>query len=171
MPDEKCILKPERDCTGSKRAEEVAGDLKALDRRFTEFQQAVSETNSRFGSRIGKLEAKNEVREEQLKQIKERIGELSGDVVEFRKESKDSLGEFRREHKDSVEELRRDNRSILEALTPLKHKVEGLEHLSGEVDEIKEKPAKRWDNMVWEIIKWGVLLLLAIAAAKIGLSA
>lgn len=28
-----CILDPERDCPGMRRAEEVAGDVKALDRR------------------------------------------------------------------------------------------------------------------------------------------
>lgn len=42
--------------------------------------------------------------------------------------------------------------------------------LGKKVDAIEKKPGKRWDNIVWEVLKWGVLLLLGIAAVKAGLA-
>lgn len=171
--DEKCLLDPQRDCIGLKRADEVAGDLKALDRRLSEFQQSVSDTHSRFGGRIGKLEAHNEVQDEQVRQIKETQMEIKKEIAAAQQEQKDSIRELRIEHKESMAELRATNKEILDAVTPLKHKVENSENtsklLTKDVKELKEKPAKKWENIVWEIIKWGTLLLLAYAAAKIGL--
>ena len=63
---EKCMLDPERDCPGMRRAEEVAGDVKALDRKLDELREDVSGTNNRFGMRIGTLEAIEKVRDEQI---------------------------------------------------------------------------------------------------------
>lgn len=168
--DDKCILKPERDCLGLKRADEVSGDVKALDRRLTEFQQAVTDTHSRFGGRIGKLEAHNEVQDEQVKQIKETQMEIKREITEAQKEQKDSIAELRREHKESMAELTRSNKEILEAVTPLKHKVESLEHLSEEVEEIKAKPGETWEHIKKQSLGWAVALLLAIVAAALGLS-
>lgn len=168
--DEKCRLNPEQDCLGLKRADEVSGDVKALDRRLTEFQQAVSETNGRFGVRIGKLEAHNEVQDEQVKQIKETQMEIKREITEAQKEQKDSIAELRREHKESMAELTKSNREILEAVTPLKHKVEGLERLSTEVEEIKAKPGETWEHIKKQSLGWAVALLLAIVAAALGLS-
>ena len=42
--------------------------------------------------------------------------------------------------------------------------------LGQKVDAIEKKPGKRWDNIVWEVLKWGILLLLGIAAVKAGLA-
>lgn len=168
--DDKCILDPKRDCLGIKRADEVAGDVKALDRRLTDFQSAVSETNSRFGGRIGKLEAHNDVQDEQVRQIKETQLEIKRDITESQREQKNSIAELRREHKESMTELTRSNREILEAVTPLKHKVEGLERLSGEVEELKAKPGKTWEDIKSKALGWAVALLLAIVAAAMGLS-
>ena len=39
MPDEKCLLDPQRDCYGLKRAEDVAGDVRMLDQKLSTFQQ------------------------------------------------------------------------------------------------------------------------------------
>lgn len=164
MSDEKCMIDPNRDCP-------VAGTVTALGQRLDEFRQSVADTNSRFGGRIGKLEAHNEVQDEQMRQVKENQGEIKRQIAEAQKEQKDSISELRAEHKESMAELKRSNKEILDAVTPLKHKVDSFEHVAKEVDEIKGKPGKRWESMVWEIIKWGALLLLAIAAAKIGLTA
>lgn len=168
--DDKCILHPERDCLGLKRADEVAGDLKTLDRRLTDFQQAVSDTNSRFGARIGTLEAKQEVREEQFRQFKEKLDEINKDIAEFKRDNKDSLAEFRGEHKQSVDELRKSINAILEALTPLKHEVDDLNRLSDDVDELKAKPGETWEHIKKQSLGWAIALILAIVAAALGLS-
>ena len=52
-------------------------------------------------------------------------------------------------------------------MTEIKNDVTAL---GQKVDTIEKKPGKRWDNMVWEVLKWGVLLLLGLAAVKIGLA-
>lgn len=167
--EEKCILDPERDCLGLRRAEEVAGDVKALNRRMDEFRQNVSDTNSRFGSRIGKLEAHEEVREEQYKHVKEKLDDITKDMEDFQKENKDSISELRKEHKESMEELRKGNKEILDAVTPLKHKVESLEHLESDVEELKEKPGKTWEHIKTQALGWIVAIVLAIIAVAMGL--
>lgn len=170
MADEKCILDPQRDCLGIKRADEVAGDVKALDRRLTDFQSSVADTHSRFGGRIGKLEAHNDVQDEQVRQIKEVQMEIKREITEAQREQKGSIAELRKEHKESMAELTKSNREILEAVTPLKHKVEGLERLSAEVEEIKAKPGKTWEDIKAKALGWTVALILAILAAALGLS-
>ena len=169
MPDEKCILDPQRDCLGLQKAAEVAGDVKALDRRVSEFQQAVAETNSRFGTRIGKLEASDEVREEQLKNIRERLADIAKDMAESQQEQKSSISELRREHKESMEELKKGNKEILDIVTPLRHKVEEIDKLSEDVDELKEKPGQTWEHIKKQGLGWLVALALGILAMALGL--
>lgn len=168
--DEKCLLDPQRDCLGIKRADEVAGDLKALDRRLSEFQQSVSDTHSRFGGRIGRLEAHNEVQDEQVRQIKETQMEIKKEIAAAQQEQKDSIRELRIEHKESMAELQKSSRAILDAVTPLKHKVDNLERLNEDVEALKSKPAKTWDEIKSKALGWVVLLVLAIIAAALGLS-
>lgn len=169
MSDEKCILDPQRDCIGIKRADEVAGDMRTLDIRLSGLQQSVSETNNRFGGRIGKLEAHNDVQDEQVRQIKETQAEIKREIAEAQQEQKNSISELRREHKESMEELKKSNKEILDAVTPLKHKVESLEHLPEEVNKIKEKPGETWEHIKKQGLGWLVALGLAILAVALGL--
>ena len=169
MEEEKCILDPARDCLGLNKAKEVAGDVKALDRRLTAFQQAVSETNGRFGTRIGKLEASDEVRGEQLKNIREKLADIAKDVAEFQKEQKSSISELRREHKESMEDLKKGNKEILDIVGPLRHKVEEIDKLSEDVDELKEKPGETWEHIKKQGLGWIVALVLGILAVALGL--
>lgn len=162
MADDKCLVNPQQDCYGLKRAEEVAGDVKALDQRLSIFQNGMQDTINKFGGRIGKLEAHNEVQDEQVKQIKETQAEIKKEVEEARKEQKDSIAELRREHKESMEELKRSNKEILDAVTPMKHKVESLERLEGEVENIKSKPGKNWEELKGKIV-WGIVGVLVTA--------
>lgn len=168
MP-EKCIIDPEHGCQGLYRAEEVAGDVKALGRKLEEFQQGISETNSRFGGRIGRLEAREEVREEQYRHVREKLEGITRDMGEFQRENKGSVAELRREHKESMAELRKGNKDILDAVAPLKHKVEGLEHLAEDVEELKGKPGKTWEHIKMQGLGWAVALVLAIVAVALGL--
>lgn len=161
MPD-KCTIDPERDCLGIKRAEEV-------ERRLIEFQHSVSETNMRFGGRIGEMESLNRVQDEKIQQIKESIETIKKETSESRKEQRDSISDLRREHKESMEELKRSNKEILDAVSPLTHKVENLEHLSKDVDELKSKPARTWEDIKGKLIGAVVLLIFAIVVVALGL--
>lgn len=170
MSEEKCLLDPQRDCIGLKRADELFNDVRALDRKLSEFQQSVSDTNGRFGGRIGKLEAHNEVQDEQVRQIKEVQYEIKRDMEAARSEQKNSIAELRREHKESMEELKRSNKEILDAVSPMKHKIEGLESLKDDVEELKEKPGKTWEDIKSKAVGWAVALILGVLAAALGLS-
>lgn len=170
MLDEKCILDPQRDCIGLKRADELSADVRALDKKIHEFQQSVTDTNGRFGARIGKLEAHNEVQDEQMRQIKETQAEIKQEIASARAEQKDSISELRREQKESMEELKRTNKEILDAVSPMKHKIENLESLKEDVDELKEKPGKTWEEIKSKALGWAVALVLAVLAAALGLS-
>lgn len=169
MSDEKCLLNPQQDCYGLKRAEEVAGDVRALDQRFAIFQNGMQETINKFGGRIGKLEAHNEVQDEQVKQIKETQAEIKKEVEDARKEQKDSIAELRREHKESMEELKKTNKEILDAVTPLKHKVESLENLESRVDKIEDKDGETWKTIKKTSLGWIIPLVLLILAVALGL--
>lgn len=169
MPD-KCVNDPERDCPVSKRTEDVAGEVKALGRELSDLRQSVSGTNERFGARIGKLESRNDVQDEQRMQMKAQILEIKEDVAEFRREQKDSISELRREHKESMEELKRGNKEILDTFAPIRHKIEDVEKLERDVDELKKKPGDTWEHIKKQGLGWAVALLLALLAAALGLS-
>lgn len=69
----------------------------------------------------------------------------------------------------SLEEMKRDSKAIAEKLPPLTHKVEQLEKVSGDVDELKEKPAKRWDGIVDKAL-WAVCAaVIAFLLGRMGL--
>ena len=167
---ENCGTHPGQDCPVEKRVEEVRGEVEALDRRLSEFHQAVADTNGRFGARLGKLESHNEMQDERVRQIKETQTEIKREIAEAQKEQKNSFSELRAEHKESMEELKRSNKEILDAVTPLKHQVESLNELKEDVDELKEKPGKTWEEIKSKALGWGVALILAIVAAALGLS-
>ena len=178
---ENCGTHPGQDCPVEKRVEEVRGEVEALDRRLSEFHQAVADTNGRFGARLGKLESHNEMQDERVRQIKETQTEIKREIAEAQKEQKNSFSELRAEHKESMEELKksskesmeelkRSNKEILDAVTPLKHQVESLNELKEDVDELKEKPGKTWEEIKSKALGWGVALILAIVAVALGLS-
>lgn len=153
-----------------KRVEEVDNEVKSLDRRFSEFQQAVSETNSRFGGRIGQLEARNEVQDEQVRQVKESVNELKTEIREYQAEQKNSLSEMKAENKESMLELKQNYKEILDAVTPIKHKIDDVDHLKREVNELKAKPGKTWESIKEKGLGWAVALVLALIGAALGLS-
>lgn len=170
MPDAKCIPDPQQDCPGIHKAKDVEADVKALGQKLSDFQQAVADTNNRFGARIGKLEAREEVRNEQYKHIQEKMNDLAHDVAEFQREQKGSIAELRREHKESMEELKKGNKDILDLVAPLRQKADNVEKLERDVEELKGKPGKTWEDIKAKALGWTVALVLAIIAAALGLS-
>lgn len=67
----------------------------------------------------------------------------------------------------AVELMAAEQKHQTDTMTEIKTDVTAL---GQKVDAIEKKPGKRWDNIVWEVLKWGVLLLLGIAAVKAGLA-
>ena len=67
----------------------------------------------------------------------------------------------------AMEVMANEQKHQSEAVTEIKTDVTAL---GQKVDAIEKKPGKRWDNIVWEVLKWGILLLLGIAAVKAGLA-
>lgn len=169
MPD-KCVTDPNQECFGGKTAKEIEGRVETLDHRLTTFQQNVSDTNSRFGARIGKLEAREEVREEQYKNIKEKIDTMTKDIVNFQREQKDSISELRREHKESMAELKRGNQDILDIVAPIRQKMDNVEKLEEDVEKLKNKPAETWETIKKQSLGWFVAIILALIAAALGIS-
>lgn len=170
MMPEKCTFDSERGCPGLHRAEEVADEVRGLEQKLGEFQRNVSDTNSRFGMRIGKLESREEVREEQYKHVREKLDAITRDMEEFQRENKDSVAELRREHKESMAELRKGNKDILDTMMLLKHKVETMENLAHDVEELKGKPGKTWEHIKTQALGWAVAVVLAIIATAMGIS-
>lgn len=159
----------QKECIGIKRAEEVSADVRALEKSLSEFQRTVTDTNARFGGRIGKLEAHNDVQDEQLRQIREVQAEIKRDIAEARSEQKNSIAELRAEQKESMNDLRRGNREILDALSPMQQRVTALEHMAEDVEKLKRKPGETWEHIKKQGIGWIVVLMLAIVAVALGL--
>lgn len=162
MGSEKCIIDPDRECIGNQKANEVEHDLNS-------FKESVGETINRFGTRIGKLEAAREVQEEQYKNFKEKIKELSDDISRFQIEQKGSISDLRSEHRESMNELKRSNKEILDIVTPLKHKMDEVDKLQEDVDTLKSKPAQTWEDIKKQGLGWIVGIILAIVAVALGL--
>lgn len=166
---EKCAIDPERGCIGLQRADEIASDIKTLSQRVDDFKQSVSETHTRFGSRIGELEAHDKVMNEKHNYINEKLENITRDMSDFKRENKDSISELRKEHKESMAELKKGNQEILDAITPMKHDVEDLKRLEADVDNLKSKPAKTWESIKSQALGWIVALVLVIVAVALGL--
>ena len=67
----------------------------------------------------------------------------------------------------AVELMAAEQKHQTDTMTEIKTDVTAL---GQKVDAIEKKPGKRWDNIAWEVLKWGILLLLGIAAVKAGLA-
>lgn len=92
----------------------------------------------------------------------ERLEGIQGEQYKNIMEKFDSLAK-------SLDEMKQDSKAIAEKLPALTHKVEQLEKVSGDVDELKEKPAKRWEGIVDKAI-WAVCAsVIAFLLAKVGL--
>lgn len=166
----KCVFESGGECIGRLRAEEVASEVKELDRRLSDFQQSVSNTNIRFGERLGKLESKNEVQDEQVRHIKESLMEIRSEIRESQKEQKNSIAEMRAENKESMSEIKRNYKEILDAVTPMKHEIEDVEDLKREVAEIKAKPGKTFESIKEKGLGYFVALIVGLLVAALGLS-
>lgn len=137
---EKCLINPERDCYGLIKAMEVEKDL-------NELRASNSKSHERFFERLEEIERNDSVREVQYGNLLEKLGDLSGDLSE----------------------LKTDSKAIVSQLSPLTHKMEEMEELSKDVEEMKSRPAKRWENIVEAIIGLVVAAVVGYMLAAVGL--
>lgn len=152
-----------------RRVEEASADVKTLKERLEDFRESVAKTHANLGERIGTLEGLEQVRDEQYKHINDKLEDVTREMAEFKRENKDSIAELRKEHKDSMAELKAGNKEILDALNPLKHKVEDLERLEKDVDALQRKPGETWEHIKKQGLGWVVALVLAVLAVALGL--
>lgn len=137
---EKCIFDPERDCPGLMKAREIEQDV-------NELRQQNASTHEKLYDRIRELEKQEGILGVQYNNILEKLGTLT----------------------ENMSDLKRDTKEVLTQLPSLIQRVEALEKLPDEIDELKAKPAKRWDGMVEKVIWTLVAAVIGCALAKIGL--
>lgn len=125
----KCLLDPERDCYGLIKARE-------LEEEFDEFKRQNHDSHTKFFDRLGKLETVTEVQAERYLNITEKLADISESIAGIDTKI------------DSIEGKAND----------VAWMKEGFEKFDEELEEIKSKPAKRWESM------WGVVAAVVITA-------
>lgn len=138
---EKCIINPERDCLGLIKAMEVERDV-------NELRKQNSSSHERMFERLGELEKHDGIQGVQYGNILEKLEDMT----------------------ENLSELRVDNKEAISQIPPLVRRVDSLEQLSEDVNELKEKPAKRWESVVEKAIGILVAAVVGFMLAKIGLT-
>lgn len=143
--NDKCAVDPERRCDVQQRVVLVEQELNDLRRQN-------AGTHERFGERIGELESHNKVQDVEVKNLQKSIDSMSGDVKEVMSEAKDM------------------SRKLPVIMTKLDAISESNKAVDADVDELKEKPGKRWEATVGQIIGLVVAALVGLLLARLGLS-
>lgn len=105
---------------------------------------------------------------EQALQIEREVKELASRMAAAEEQHKTLFNRIERQEKmlDTVHKLALSVNELANKLGNMQEKVDGL---CGDVEEIKEKPAKRWDGIVDKVIFSIVGALVAYALAKNGI--
>ena len=143
--DKECPVQPKRECDVRQRVIQVEAELNDLRRQN-------SGTHERFGERIGELEAHNKVQDVEVKNLQKSIDGMSGDL---------------RELKDETREI---SKQLPVIATQVNAIHETSKAVDADVDELKGKPAKRWESTVGQIIGLVVAALVGLLLARLGLS-
>lgn len=143
--DEKCTIDPGRDC-------EVRQLVKQIERDLHDLSSRNAKTHERFGERIGDLEAHNKVQDVEVRNLGKSIDTMSGELKEIKVEAKE----------------------ISKQLPVIASQVNAIHESHkaaiADVDELKGRPGKTWEEIKSKAIGWAVALVLAIIAAALGLS-
>ena len=104
---------------------------------------------------------------EQTLQIEREIKDLAARLAAAEEQHKTLFSRLDRQEKmvDTVHKLALSVSELANKLGTVQTKVDGL---CEDVEEIKEKPAKRWDGLVEKVIFTVVGALVAYVLAKIG---
>lgn len=71
---------------------------------------------------------------------------------------------------DTLSELKSDTKQVNTQLAKFSNKTDDVEKLERDVEELKGKSGKTWEDIKSKALGWGVALVLAIIAAALGLS-
>lgn len=71
---------------------------------------------------------------------------------------------------DTLSELKTDTKDAAKQLTLIANKADDVEKLERDVEELKGKSGKTWEDIKSKALGWGVALVLAVIAAALGLS-
>lgn len=70
----------------------------------------------------------------------------------------------------TVQEIQRLTVSVEKMAVSMENMTQELKTQSSRLDKIEKEPADTWKKMSWEVLKYVVVAIIAIAAAKIGLT-
>lgn len=142
--DEKCTTEPKRECDVRQMVRQVEHELNDLRRQN-------AGTHERFGERIGDLEAHNKVQDVEVKNLQKSIDGMSGDLREVKAEAKEI------------------SKQLPVIATQVNAIHESHKATDADVDELKGKPAKRWEATVGQIIGLVVAAVVGMVLARWGL--
>lgn len=143
--EEKCPVTPGGKC-------DIRDDVLALKSKFSDFQQQNASTHERFGERIGELEARAKVQDVEVKSLQKSIDDMGDDVKEVMAEAKEM------------------DKQMPVIVTKLDAISESSKAVDADVDELKEKPGKRWDSVVGQVIGLVVAALVGFLLSRLGVS-
>lgn len=143
--DEKCTVEPKRECDVRQRVIQVEAELNDLRRQN-------AGTHERFGERIGELEARDKVQDVEMKNVQKSVDAMSADL---------------REVKDEAREI---SKQLPVIATQVNAIHETYKAVDADVDKLREKPGKRWESVVGQIIGLVVAALVGLLLARMGLN-
>lgn len=125
----------------------IAGRVSELEHDLADLRKQNNSTHERVFDRIGELEKVEGIQGEQFKHIVEKLGDINSALMDVKSDSK----------------------NLVSQVSPLMHKLNNIETLEKTVEDIKMKPAKKWDGVVEKVIMMVVTAVAAFVLAKVGL--
>lgn len=179
MADDKCIINPERDCLGILRSKELEKDLGDIEKDLNDLRRQNSSSHERIFDRLQALETQQSIQKEKCQYSQEKLSTAGSDIGNVQKELKEVAGKVDRlthqvennsRMNGEIVELQTDYKSLHRDFMTMGFRVEALEHVATDVNEIKEKPAKKWEDTTGKIM-WAVIAaIVALVLTKIGLT-
>lgn len=71
---------------------------------------------------------------------------------------------------DNLNDLKSDNKELLSKVSSFSIKADNVDKLEHDVEELKGKSGKTWEDIKSKALGWAVALILAIVAGALGLS-
>lgn len=139
MPD-KCIRDPEMDCLGLIKAHELERDLNDL-------RKQNNNSHERIFDQIAQLDKERAIQSVRYDGIMEKISTLT----------------------DSANKLTSSNKEAIERLENMVAPVREIDKLTSELEALKSKPAKRYEDITKQIIGIIIAAILALVLTRIGL--